>query len=126
LPRDFIGDKVVFMNSGAFAQLQGWSFGGLSLTTVGSIFWSWGFQGIVFGMMFLGALLSRLHAVGMKDGPLGLIGRCLMMRMVLSMMDVGSDFQPIVVGVERMFFILLALLLITNFFGSGAKNAPPR
>lgn len=126
VPRDLVGDKVIFMSSGTFAQLQGWTFGGLSLTTAGSIFWAWGYGGIVLGMMLLGALLSGLYLAGLKDGPAGLIARCLMLRMVLSMLDVGVEFQPIVVGIARMFLMLLALLLVVSHFGTGASRSARR
>jgi hypothetical protein len=112
LPRDLISEKVQFFGSGDFARMNGWEFGGLSLSTPGSLFWAWGFEGIVPGMMTLGLILGLLSRGAEKDGPFGLIWRVLAVRMILDLLDLGIEFQPFLISLNRSFLFLLVFLML--------------
>jgi hypothetical protein len=119
IPRDLVGEKVQFMDSGKFAELHGWEFGGLSLTLTGSIFWAWGFEGIIWGMLSIGAILAVLTGWGDHGG---VIAKVLMVRMVIMMLDVGAELQPLMIGLTRtLAFVVVMLFLVQHFWG-GRQN----
>jgi hypothetical protein len=117
IPRDLVGEKVQFMNSGKFAQLQGWEFGGLSLTTAGSLFWAWDFEGIIFGMMVLGIIMAALVSWSALDGLVGSTCSALMVRLVVMMLDVGADFQPLLTGLMRSAMFVVLIHFVARAFG---------
>ncbi len=114
LPRDLLDSKVHFFGSGDFAQLLGWEYGGYSITTVGSFYWAWGYAGIIGGMMGLGALLALLVRLGRQSGPWGLIFQAMTVRLVLMMMDIGIEFQPLIISGLRSFLFLCAAYFVVR------------
>jgi hypothetical protein len=58
LPRDMVETKVTYIQSGDFAHLNGWKFGGLSVTLPGSLYWTAGYAGVIVGFVFYGILYS--------------------------------------------------------------------
>ena len=122
IPRDLVGEKVKFMDSGKFAELQGWEFGGLSLTLTGSIFWAWGFEGIIWGMLSIGAILAVLTGSGDHGG---VIAKALMVRMVIMMLDVGAELQPLMIGLTRTLAFVVVMLFLAHHFGARQNRHSP-
>jgi hypothetical protein len=114
IPRDLVSEKVHFFNSGDFGKMLGWGFGGFSVTMPGSFFWAWGYEGILAGMSMFGACLALLANGSNADGVTGLVFRAVMFRQVMMMLDVGQEFQPIMIGMVRTTMFLLALVLVSR------------
>lgn len=116
IPRDFVEDKVHFFNSGDFARMLGWNYGGFSVTVPGSMFWAWGYEGILAGMATFGALLGMLARRSVIEGVSGLVVRAMMFRLIMMMLDVGQEFQPMLVGLVRTGIFLGAMTIMTKYF----------
>ncbi|MEO1564404.1 MAG: hypothetical protein AAFR98_13290 [Pseudomonadota bacterium] len=101
LPRAFFGDKAQFFDSGNFAKLLGWTFGGFSVSFPGSVFWAWGFEGLLPTMAGLGFLLAWMAHRSEGDGPSNLVYRVAMVSLILGLLNVGSAFQPLIIGLVR-------------------------
>jgi hypothetical protein len=97
------------MTSGDFALMVGWTFGGISLSTPGSLFWAWGYGGIVAGMGGLGAFTAQSWARSIDVTSDSMIWRTVMIMTVINLLDVGTTFQMIVVPTTR-FAILIVLM----------------
>jgi hypothetical protein len=127
IPRDLVGEKTAFMNSGAFAaQFLGWEFGGLAISLPGSFFWAWGYEGIVFGMMGIGVLLAALYRGLANDGPTGLIAKASMLRLVVAMLDVGGEFQPLMIGLTRTLAFLMVIWIIARHLRFSGRPSAAR
>ncbi|MGO9897021.1 MAG: hypothetical protein ACLPX8_22725 [Bryobacteraceae bacterium] len=116
MPRDLMADKVHFFNSGDFAKILGWDFGGFAVTLPGSFYWAWGYAGILAGMAMLGACLALLANHSNSDGVGGVFIQVLMLREVMMMLDVGKEFQPVVIGMVRTSMFLFALAMLSRLF----------
>ena len=114
LPRNLFDDKAQFFGSGEFAQLLGWQFGGFSVTLPGSIYWAWGFEGIVPAMLGLGAALAVLARGGDRDGPSGLIARVVLMCLVLALLNLGTNMQSIVVSSGRVALLTALIYMLVR------------
>ena len=54
LPRVLVPGKPVFFNSSRYAaEYYGWTNGGISVSLPGSLYYAWGYPGILFGMFCL-------------------------------------------------------------------------
>jgi hypothetical protein len=117
LPRASFSEKVQYLDPGRFAQMLGWQFGGFSVTLPGSLFWAWGFEGIVPSMMALGAFLALASHRGRGDGPGAMIWRVPSTLAVLDLLDVGTSFQPIIISMVRglIFVCILRVVAQTAF-----------
>lgn len=109
IPSALFPNKPRFIHSGDFAKMYGWTHGGISMTTPGSLFWAWSFTGIIVGMALLGLVIAWLSSWRIADNSTALILRVTMVMMVLSLMNLGVTFQMVVVPATR--FLLLLLLL---------------
>jgi hypothetical protein len=114
LPRDLMGSKVQFFGSGDFARLMGWPFGGWSISIPGSLFWAWGFEGIVPGMAALGLLLGLLSRGAERQGRFGLVCQLLQVQLAISLLDVGTEFQTVITTLTRSLIFFLAFLFLTS------------
>lgn len=126
VPRDLTGGKVQFLDSGTFAKLIGWELGGFSISIPGSFFWAWGFEGIVPGMMGFGLLLASFSSRGDQDGLGGLMSRSMRVRLVIGLLDVGNEFQGILISSTRTLMFLLVLLFVARNFRSPSPSSPHR
>lgn len=106
VPRDLVPGKVTFMDSGDFAQMIGWASGGYSISLPGSFYWAWGYTGVIFGMAAFGGLFGLLARRCDRGGFDELYWRGLLIAYVLSLMEVGGEFQPAVVNLVRMGVLL--------------------
>jgi hypothetical protein len=123
LPRNVFEGKSQFFDSGDFAQMLGWNFGGFSVTLPASLFWAWGFQGVILGMTMLGLCTAHLARLALFDDNRGFFARVLLGGLVLSLMNVGLHFQPIIISLVRMAAILLALNMIVRLLFRVRKTA---
>ena len=125
-PRSVIDTKVHFVNSGDFARMNGWSFGGLSLTVPGSLFWAWGYIGIVAAMSAMGFGLAVLAKRAESYTEVGIIYRSVLISLVISMLNIGIEFQPIMATTTRLFLLLILIRLatysLTNVFGTDDRK----
>ncbi len=125
IPRDLVGEKVQFFNSGEFARMLGWEFGGFSVTLPGSLFWAWGYEGIIVGMLMLGVLLAGLARGSDLGGVVGLVYRAILFRQVMMMLDVGLEFQAILISMTRTLMFLVIFALAGRYVLGLWRNAWP-
>jgi hypothetical protein len=118
IPRDFVGDKVQFFNSANFALLLGWNFGGFSVTIPGSLFWAWGYVGMVLGMLALGCFFGLATGKAEGIGWSAMFWRVMMLRLLLAMIDLGVEFQGIVIS----WFRTMAFLLVIGWFANRFRS----
>jgi hypothetical protein len=109
IPRDLFPDKVHFYDPADFAELNGWTYGGLGITIPGSFFWAWGYFGIISGMAAAGLCFAWMWSRGTGAQSNAFIVRCTMIIAVIHFADIGTTFQMIVVPVTRVFALLLLL-----------------
>jgi hypothetical protein len=109
IPRALWTDKVIFMDSGLFANMQGWTHGGLSLTTPGSFFWAWDYVGIIVGMTATGFALAWLRTRGQGETSGHMIAQLLQIALVIELLDVGVTFHHVYMGLSRNLVLLLLI-----------------
>ena len=107
IPRALFEDKVRFFQSGDFARMVGWTYGGISITTPGSFFWAWGYTGIIAGMTGIGLAFAWLWPRGGGEGSRDLIWRVVTVYMIIGFLDVGVTFQMVIVPATRVLLLLL-------------------
>lgn len=112
-PRTLIKEKPLFFDAGRNArEYYGWSYGGMSVTLLGSFYFAWGYAGIIFGMAFIGGLLSYVVKKAGLMGIYSLDWLILLVALILPLLDVGVTFQTITANVIRVAVILWVLHLI--------------
>jgi hypothetical protein len=111
VPRDFLPFKVIFFNSAQMAKLMGWTFGGLSVTTPGSIYWALGYNAIMPVFLTIGWLLSRL-LIRSRQGSFRPVIRLVFVPLAILLMDVGAEFHSMIINSIRFAIIGAALMWI--------------
>jgi hypothetical protein len=113
LPRSLVPKKAVFYSSGKLAHLLGWTFGGVSVTLIGSLYWTWGYAGILAGMAFLGGLIAHYAIIYFRRLSFRswFMSSGMLLILILFMMDVGKSFQDIVTAAVRFYVLLSASFL---------------
>lgn len=112
-PRVLMPEKPEFFNSGRNAkEFYGWSYGGVSVTLLGSLYFAWGYVGIILGMAFIGGLLAYLVKQGRSSGIYSPNWLILFVTLFILLMDVGVIFQAIMSNVIRVTLILWLLYLL--------------
>lgn len=113
VPRAILPNKPEFFHSGRNAQeYYGWTYGGISVTLLGSLYFSWGYEGILCGMGLIGALLAyAIKRVGVEGlhSPFWLI---ILSTLLISILDVGVIFQAIITNIIRIAILLLIIHLL--------------
>jgi hypothetical protein len=109
VPRDLFEDKPHFYDSGDFAKLNGWSYGGIGITIPGAFFWAWGYFGIIAGMAAVGIYLAWLWSRATGAHSNAFIARSIMIMSIIGLIDLGTTFQVIVVPVTRDLILLLLM-----------------
>lgn len=122
VPRDWLPSKAIFFNSGEMASLMGWSFGGLSITYPGSIYWSLGYAGIAPICFVTGWLVFGLHKSA-TSGRFRALARFSLVPLVLLLLDVGAEFHATVINLVRFFVFGAALMWVVNQLQSNANAA---
>lgn len=123
LPRSIFPEKPSFFDSGEFAKFFGWSFGGVSVTLIGSLYWAWGYWGICFGMAFFGSLLSYFEIKAKEISFRGGMYAVLLVELVLYLLEVGGTFQSIILDISRAWLLMWLLFFVYRLFG---KKAVPK
>lgn len=113
VPRTLMPGKPEFFDSGSNAQqYYGLSYGGVSVTLLGSLYYAWGYTGIIFGMAFVGGLFAyvvgRVRLLGYYS-PHWLI---LLVVLMVPMLDVGVTIQAIIINFLRVAIVLWLLHLL--------------
>lgn len=115
-PRALMPDKPEFFNSGRNAQeYYGWTYGGISVTLLGSLYYAWGYTGIVFGMVCFGGLFAHLTKQARLAGIYSPHWLIFLVVLIVPMLDVGQTFQAITTNVIRVAVILWLLHLFFPF-----------
>ena len=110
LPRALAPGKPTFFNSGRNAQeYYGWVRGGVSVSMPGSLFFAWGYAGILFGMFFLGCLLAYVMKYVNRQDINSVYWTIILMTLVMQLIATGVTFQSATTNVIRV--ILLVWLL---------------
>ncbi len=110
VPRTFLPEKPEFFHSGRNArEYYGWSYGGVSVSLLGSLYFAWGYAGIIFGMAFLGGLLAYVVRQVRLSGPYSPHWSILLVVLMLPMLDVGETFQTLATNVIRVAALLWLL-----------------
>jgi len=113
LPRFIVPDKPEFFHSGRnAAEYYGWRYGGISVTLLGSLYFAWGYAGIVLGMACMGGWLAFVEAKARRGNILSPHWLVLLAMTVLMLLDVGVTVQPILTDLIRVALILWALYLL--------------
>lgn len=113
VPRFLWEDKPIFFNSGRYAtEYFGWSYGGVSISLLGSLYFAWGYLGILAGMAFTGFLLARLSVRIEQQGLIVAGSVALFTVMFLHLMDVGAEFQPIFANLTRVVIFIGTIRVI--------------
>lgn len=109
-PRFLLPDKPEFFHSGRNAsEFYGWKYGGISVTLLGSLYYAWGYAGIVLGMACMGGWLAFVETKARLGNMLSPHWLILLVITLLMLLDVGVTFQPILTDLVRVALILWAL-----------------
>ncbi len=113
LPRFILPDKPEFFHSGRnAAEYYGWRYGGISVTLLGSLYFAWGYVGIVLGMACMGGWLAFVEAKARRGNILSPHWLILLAMTAMMLLDVGVAIQPIVTDLLRVALILWMLHLL--------------
>lgn len=109
-PRSLFPNKPVFYNSGQFAHdYFGWAYGGISLSLLGSLYWAWGYIGILIGMALAGIGLALLTIRVEERGFVALNSMVCFALLFVGLLAVGREFQPLLVTITRAFVVLVGI-----------------
>lgn len=125
VPRALWHDKPIFFNSGRFASdYFGWKYGGISISLLGSLYFAWGYPGILIGMAMAGYGMARLVAKIEQNGFLAVNCVTCLTILMLHMLDVGAEFQPVIVNITRALIILAIIRLAWRAGLRGRLSGP--
>ena len=123
-PRAVLPDKPVFFDSGRNAKdYHRWAFGGVSVTLLGSLYFSWGYAGIVLGMLFTGALVAYLVRRVQERGEYAPHWLVLLVVIIVPLTDVGGTFHSLFTNCIRT-AVLLGLLAAAYPVYRGLRRQP--
>lgn len=110
IPRFLLPEKPTFFSSGDNAKkYYGWSYGGISVTLLGSFYYAWGYSGIIFSMFFLGISFSYVIRKSYSSHKLSVHYLIILVTFLLNLMDTGITFQSISTNITRILFLLWTL-----------------
>lgn len=126
IPLEIMPDKPHFYDSGDYARdYFGWTFGGISMTLPGSLYWTWGYAGIVLGMLGLGLMLGAMlaRARGDRGGRAStqVIWIALVVWLVIQLSNTGRTFTGIAFGLIRMGAMLWLMSFAVRFLTFGRR-----
>jgi hypothetical protein len=112
VPRSLFPGKPTFFGPGDHARVYGWSYGGLSISLPGSLYWTWGIEGVCVGMGFLGLLLGYLtRRAGRRVRTAPTVGAVLVFQLILALLDTGNTIQAILATLTANAMILTLLYM---------------
>lgn len=110
IPRFLWEEKPIFFNSGRFAsEYFGWKYGGISISLLGSLYFAWGYSGILIGMAIAGFSLATLISRVERKGFIAVNSIVCLTILMLHMLDVGAEFQPVLVNITRTLLLLVGI-----------------
>ena len=113
VPRSLLPNKPEFFHSGRNAsEYYGWNYGGISVTLLGSLYFAWGYVGIIFGMAFIGGLLAYIIGQIRDTGLYSPQWIIFMVVLIVPILDVGQTFHAIITNFIRVFVLLWLLHLL--------------
>ena len=116
LPRAIYPDKPIFFNSGRFAsEYFGWKYGGISISLLGSLYFAWGYWGMLAAMAVIGAVLAALANRIERHGAVAMGSIVYFTVLTLHLLDVGIEFQPLLTNMTRVFLLLAVVRLAWGF-----------
>lgn len=118
LPRSLAPDKPVFLSSGRNAEeFYHTTTVGISVSTLGSLYFTWGYVGIVLGMSVFGGVLADMICRIRRSGSVSVIAFFVLPVVAIGMVDVGTTFANVAVSGFRMLYFLWGLRLTYVVFG---------
>ena len=112
LPRSLAAGKPVFFGPGRHAaEYYNWKTGGISVSMPGSLYFAWGYPGILFGMFFLGSLLAYVVKQVNSGGRNWPYWAIILVTMVVVFMEVDAIFQAALTNVTRVALLMWLLHL---------------
>ena len=109
VPRSVWPSKPVFFDSAEHASYYGWSWGGLSVSFIGSLYWAWGYVGICCGFAILGIISGVLVGWAQQSGFRNPLASGIMVLFLLSIIYPGLTFQVVFINLVRYTLIFLAI-----------------
>lgn len=124
VPRAWLPDKPEFFHSGRNArEYYGWAYGGVSVSLLGSLYFAWGYAGVVLGMACFGAALAFMIGQTRMSGRYQVHWLVLLVMLLVPMLDVGVTFQTLATNTIRV--AVLLWLLHTLYRTARRRMAPP-
>ncbi len=112
-PRALTPEKPEFFHSGRNArEYYGWSYGGIAVSLLGSLYFAWDYAGIILGMALLGGLFASLVKQTRFANIYSLSYAILLVTLLISMLDIGTTFHSIITNFIRVIVILWLLRLL--------------
>lgn len=108
VPRSLL-EKPIFFSAGRFGrEYFHFSYTAISVSTMGSLYYAWGYGGILGGMAFLGATLAFLIRRVQRRGT-ALNSVVLMAAMMMSLVNVGANLWDVGLTLCRLAVIMIGL-----------------
>jgi hypothetical protein len=110
VPRGLFPGKPTFFGPGEHAKIYGWTYGGLSISLPGSLYWTWGIEGVCAGMGLLGFLLGLLTQRAVRRvRTASTVGTVLVFQLTLTLLDTGITVQAVLATLTANTLILMLL-----------------
>lgn len=123
MPRDWVPGKPKFFDSGSNAKrYYGWSYGGISVSLLGSFYYAWGYMGIIFGMFFIGVFVAYIIQKVYISNKYAIHYLIIFVMLVLFILEVGEIFQVYIINVVRTGFVLWLLHILYPLFSSAKSR----
>lgn len=109
-PRVIVPNKPEFFHSGRNAtEYYGWDYGGISVTLPGSLYFSWGYAGVILGMGFVGGLMAWMWKKSVVGAGAFMPWLILSASFTVILLDVGQTFHA---GMTNLFRLAILLYLL--------------
>ncbi len=130
VPRTLLPEKPEFFHSGRNArEYYGWSYGGISVSLLGSLYFAWGYAGIIFGMAFLGGLLAYVVRQASLSNYYSSHWLILLVIVIVAMLNIGGTFHSLTTNVIRITVLLWLLHVLypvaPNFMRRSVRTVAP-
>jgi hypothetical protein len=117
LPRDMVENKVTYIESGEFARLNGWKFGGISVTLPGSLYWTAGYFGVIVGFVVFGLLYGWMWRRALSNRRNACVYLVFSVLIGLQLWEPGWD--AMIINSERYAILLFGVYKIVSRTHSG-------
>ena len=111
VPRSLV-EKPIFFNSVRFGREYFHGSTAISVSTVGSFYYAWGYGGILAGMALLGALVAFFVQRAFLLRETALNSGVLMVAMIMMLVNVGTMLWEVGIALCRLALIMLGLYML--------------